>query len=349
MDTVRGPPVDRSPADITSRGWKEIATGIFHNVADHRLLVLGAGSAFYAILALSPTLAALVSLYGLFADAERVTDLLTGLSGVLPPNVIDVLRDQVQTVGHHARGTLGATLGVSLVLSLWSANRVAKALIDALNIVYGERERRGLVRLNLASLCLAASAVVMAVIALGGTVVLPLVLQSITLGRITEILLIVRWPFLLGVGTLALALLYYLAPDRERPRWRWVTSGSAAASVLGLVCSILFSWYATHVANFGRTYGSLGGIVALMLWLWLSIVVILLGAEIDAEMEEKVGERPSNEPGHAGLLAGTTRCDRGNLLTGTRSCWDRSCDTPSVDDPLCAISPSPLAARRSPR
>jgi membrane protein len=302
MDTVRGPSVDRSPADITSRGWKEIARGIFHNVADHRLLVLGAGSAFYTILALSPTLAALVSLYGLFADAERVTDFPAALSGLLPPNIIDVLRDQVQTVGHHARGTLGATLGISLALSLWSANRAAKALIDALNIVYGERERRGLVRLNLASLCVAASAVVMAVIALGGTVVLPLVLQSIALASVTETLLrIVRWPFLLAVGTLALALLYYLAPDRERPRWRWVSSGSAAASVLWLICSILFSWYATHVANFGRTYGSLGGIVALMLWLWLSIVVILLGAEIDAEMEEKVGERPSNEPGRAGL------------------------------------------------
>jgi membrane protein len=177
-------------------------------------------------------------------------------------------------------------------------------VIDALNIVYGERERRGLIRLNLASLCVAAGAILVAVATLGAMIVLPLILRSIAFGAATETLLrIVRWPLLLAIATFALALLYYLAPDRERPRWRWVSSGSAAASVLWLMGSILFSWYARNVANFGRTYGSLGGVVVLMLWFWLSTVVVLLGAEIDAEMEEQAGERPSNEPGRAGLPA----------------------------------------------
>src|ERR671927_66735 len=122
MESVRGPPGDRSPADITSRGWQQIGAAVFRNITEHRLPVLGAGSAFYAILALSPTLAAILALYGLFGDARRATHFLAGVSDVLPASVIDILRDQVHTLDQHARGTLGATLGFSLVLSLWSAN-----------------------------------------------------------------------------------------------------------------------------------------------------------------------------------------------------------------------------------
>ena len=302
METVRGRPGDRSPADITSRGWKDIAIAVWRNIAEHRILELGAGSAFYLVLALSPTLAAGVSLFGLFADSQHVTEFADQLSDVLPSGVLDILRSQLQTLVERARGELGATLGFSLVLSLWSANRATKALIDALNIIYGEREQRGFVRLNLASLALAVGALAFGLVAVGATVALPLALRSTAFGDATELLLrLGRWPLLLAISTLALALLYYFAPAREVPRWRWVTAGSGAASLLWLMSSILFSTYVMHFAHYDRTYGSLAGIVVLMLWLWLSSVVVLLGAEIDAEMEEHAGERPSNEPDQAGL------------------------------------------------
>src|ERR1044072_4143351 len=141
METIRGGPGERSPADFTARGWKEIATAVRHNITEHRILVLGAGSAFYAVLALSPTLAVGISLFGLSVDSQRVAEVLDQLTGVL-----DILRDQLQKLVEHSRGRLGATLAFSVTLSLWSANRATKALIDALNIVYGERERRGFVR-----------------------------------------------------------------------------------------------------------------------------------------------------------------------------------------------------------
>jgi membrane protein len=302
METIRGRPGERSPADFTARGWKEIATAVRHNITEHRILVLGAGSAFYAVLALSPTLAVGISLFGLSVDSQRVAELLDQLSDVLPTGVLDILRDQLQKLVEHSRGRLGATLAFSVTLSLWSANRATKALIDALNIVYGEMERRGFVRLNLVSLALTAGAFLFGLIAMTTTLVLPLILKSTDLGAARDILLrFGRWPLLLAISTLALALLYYFAPDREVPRWRWVTAGSGAASLLWLVSSILFSWYATHFANYDRTYGPLAGIVVLMLWFWLSSVVVLLGAEVDAEMEEHAGERPSNEPDRAGL------------------------------------------------
>ncbi|MBV8188684.1 MAG: YihY/virulence factor BrkB family protein [Alphaproteobacteria bacterium] len=293
---------DPTPAEAAARGWKDIGRAIYRNVSDHRILVLAAGSAFYAILSLSPTLAAAVSLYGLFADSRRIGALLDQLSGVLPGGMVDVVRDQLQRLIEHPRSTLGITLAVSLALSVWSANSGTKSLIDALNIVYGERERRGFIRLNLASLALTLGAIVLAVLAVAATVVVPLALAYVGFGGATDTLIAVgRWPLLLATITLALAVLYYFAPDREHPRWRWVTTGSVVASILWLVSSLLFSWYAANFAHYDKTYGSLAGIVALMVWLWLSTVVVLLGAELDAEMEEQAGERKSNDPREVGL------------------------------------------------
>jgi membrane protein len=308
METVRGRPGDRSPADITSRGWKEIAVAVWRNITEHRILELGAGSAFYLVLAISPTVAAGVSLFGLFADPGHVRDFVDQLTDVVPSGVLAILRSQLQTLVERAHGALGATLTFSMALSLWSANRATKALIDALNVIYGEREWRGFVRLNLASLALALGAMTFGFVAVAATVAVPLALRSTAFGEAPELLLrLGRWPLLLAISTLALALLYYLAPAREVPRWRWVTAGSAAASVLWLMSSLLFSAYVMHFAHYDRTYGSLAGIVVLMLWLWLSTVVVLLGAEIDAEMEEHAGERPSNRSDQAGLPTRTQK------------------------------------------
>ena len=302
MESVRGQRRDYGPANITARGWKDILKAIYHNVSEHRVLALGAGSAFYAILALSPTLAAGVSVYGLFANSKRIARLPAELASFLPGGVIDIIRDQLHRLTEHPRTTLGLTLAISLTLSLWSANRGTMAVIDALNIVYGEQERRGFVQLNLVSLAVTACAIVFALLAVAATVVLPLALTYVGFGAVTDnILAVARWPLLLAAVTVALALLYYFAPDREHPRWRWVTAGSAAASLLWLVSSVLFSWYAANFAHYDKTYGSLGGIVALLMWLWLSSVVVLLGAEIDAEMEEHAGERKSNDRARAGL------------------------------------------------
>src|SRR6266550_471599 len=175
-----------------------------------------------------------------------------------------------------------------LLASLWSANAGMKSLFDAFNLVYNEPEKRSFIWLNIISLTFTVSAIVFAFVAMGVLVVVPIVLNFIGLGGATEMVIkIARWPALLIVVTLALAFLYRYGPSREKPQWRWITWGSAGAAVSWLVVSILFSWYAENFGSYNETYGSLGAIIAFMFWIWLSIIVVLLGAELNAETEHQ--------------------------------------------------------------
>lgn len=267
--------------------WQFLKT-VPEKVRDHRVVAIAAGAAFYGMLALPPALAAGVALYGLFADATDIERLVGRLDGVLPSAVIDIVREQLQRlVTQQPRALSLAFLG-SLVMSLWSANRASKVVIDALNLVYGERERRGFLRLNATSLVLTIGALLFALLAVALTVVVPALTRSAALeGAVDLAVAAGRWAVLLLAVWLALALLYRFAPDRTHPRWRWTTAGSAIAAVLWLVSSVLFAWYAAHFGTYDRTYGSLSAIVVLMIWLWLGMVAVLLGAEVDAEMERR--------------------------------------------------------------
>lgn len=267
--------------------WQFLKT-VPEKVRDHRVVAIAAGAAFYGMLALPPALAAGVALYGLFADATDIERLVGRLDGVLPSAVIDIVREQLQRlVTQQPRALSLAFLG-SLVMSLWSANRASKVVIDALNLVYGERERRGFLRLNATSLVLTIGALLFALLAVALTVVVPALTRSAALqGAVDLAVAAGRWAVLLLAIWLALALLYRFAPDRTHPRWRWTTAGSAIAAVLWLVSSVLFAWYAAHFGTYDRTYGSLSAIVVLMIWLWLGMVAVLLGAEVDAKMERR--------------------------------------------------------------
>ena len=259
---------------------------IYDKVRDHRVVAIAAGAAFYGMLALPPALAAGVALYGLFADATDIERLVGRLDGVLPSAVIDIVREQLQRLVAQQPRTLSLAFLGSLAVSLWSANRASKVVIDALNLVYGERERRGFLRLNATSLVLTLGTLLFALLAVAMTVVVPAISRSIGLEGVVDLAVAAgRWAVLLAASWLALALLYHFAPDRPHPRWRWTTAGSAVAAVLWLVSSVLFAWYAARFGTYDRTYGSLSAIVVLMIWLWISMVAILLGAEVDAEME----------------------------------------------------------------
>ena len=163
-----------------------------------------------------------------------------------------------------------------------------KSLFDALNLVYNEPEKRGFIWLNLISLIFTMLTITFALLAMGAMVIVPIALNFVGLGGVTEMVIkIARWPALLIVITLALAILYRYGPSREKPQWRWITWGSAVAAVSWLLISILFSWYAENFGNYNKTYGSLGAIIAFMFWIWLSIIVVLLGAELNAETEHQ--------------------------------------------------------------
>lgn len=277
-----------SPSEIPARGWKDILLRVYSNISEHRVLALAAGMTYYSLLAIFPALAALVAIYGMFSDPTAIARHLDQLSGFLPGGAVDVARDQLTRVASKGGGTLGATFVIGLGISLWSANAAMKSLFDTLNIVYCEREKRGFLTLNAVSLSFTLAGIVFVLAALGAVVVIPVALNFIGLSNFADLMLrIARWPAMFVAVALALALIYRYGPSREAPRWRWITWGSAVAAVLWLAASALFSWYAASFGKFNETYGSLGAVIGFMTWLWISAIVILLGAELDAEMEHQ--------------------------------------------------------------
>lgn len=282
----------RTPSEIPARGWKDILLRVYKNISEDRILAIAAGVAFYVILAIFPALAALVAVYGLFADPNSISNVVDSLSSVLPSGVLDVVRGQLQNLASKPRGQLGVTFLVSVLVSLWSANSGIQAIFDALNIVYHEREKRGYLKLYAESLLFTVGAMMSGLIGVALIAVLPPALHHLGSsfgigGPVAQTIEIGRWPVMLIAVALAVAAVYRYGPSREKPRWRWVTWGSGAASVLWLGASMLFSWYASNFSSYNKTYGSLATVIIFMTWMWISFVVILLGAELDAEMEHQ--------------------------------------------------------------
>jgi len=275
-----------SPAEIPAKGWKDILWRVYGNIGEHRILALAAGMTYYSILAIFPAIAALVAIYGLFSDPGSIAKHLDDVSGFIPGGAVDVAREQLTRVATKGDRTLGFTFAIGLGISLWSANAAMKSLFDTLNIVYGEQEKRGFLKLNAMSLGFTAAGIAFVIAALGAVVVVPL--QYVGLSNAAKLLVrIGRWPALFVVLALSLACIYRFGPSRQAPRWTWITWGSAAATILWLAASALFSFYAANFGTFNQTYGSLGAVVGFMTWLWISAIVILLGAELNAEIEHQ--------------------------------------------------------------
>jgi membrane protein len=286
-----------TPLQIPAGGWWQIAKRVVAQFSAHRIMAVAAGIVFYTLLALFPAIAALVSLYGLFADASTISDNLTALSGVMPGGGMDIIKDQVARLTQDGGSKLGIGLVVGLGTALWSANQGVKALFDGLNIVYDEPEKRGFVKLTLTTLAVTAGALVFVVLALYAIVVLPVVLNFIGLSDTVETLLrLVRWPVLLAVVGLFLAVVYRYGPSRERARWQWVSVGGAFAAVVWLAASGAFSWYVSSFGSYNKTYGSLGAAVGFMTWIWISTIVVLVGAELNAEMEHQTAKDTTTGP-----------------------------------------------------
>jgi membrane protein len=210
---------------------------------------------------------------------------------------VEIIGEQINRVAAQGEATLGAALIIGLAISLWSANGGIKALIDALNIVYDETEKRSFFKLNALSLTFTIAFVGFLLVALGAMVVLPVVIDYLGLARIAETAMkILRWPILFVPVALGIACLYRYGPSRDKPKWRWVTWGSAFAALVWIAASMLFAWYAENFGSYNKTYGSLGAAIGLMTWIWLSTIVILMGAELDAEMEHQTARDSTAGP-----------------------------------------------------
>jgi membrane protein len=270
-----------TPWQIPWKGWKDIFWRTYQQTGENRLLAVAAGVVFYGLLAVFPAVTALVSLYGLFASPAAIGDDLSSAAGILPLGSIDILRDHIAQLTSGSSAKLGFGFGFGLAVALWSANAGMKAIMDALNVVYEEQEKRGFIKLTLVSLAFTLAAIGSALLAVGAVVVLPVALSYLGLPNVTDLLLrIARWPLLLILIITGLGLLYRYGPSRRQPRWQWISVGSVIAAVAWLVSSALLSWYLASFADYNATYGSLGDGIGLMMWMWISSIVILLGAQL---------------------------------------------------------------------
>jgi len=235
------------------------------------------------MLAVVPAITALVSVYGLFAKASTINEHLSFIAGVMPGTAYQLISDQITRIAGNNDGKLTFAFIFGLGLALWSANAGMKAIFDALNIVYDEDEKRGFIKLNAISLTFTLGAVLALLTAIGAVVALPLVLTYLGLEQQAGFLPLLRWPALLVLVMLGLALLYRFGPSRRDAEWRWLTPGSILASFAWLAISALFSLYLSRFTDYNATYGSLGAVIGLMMWIWLSVSVVLVGAELNAE------------------------------------------------------------------
>ncbi len=286
-----------SPTEIPARGWWDILKRTAQQVSEDRVLTEAAGITFYSLLALFPAIAAMVSIYGLFADPAAIAEHLDVLGTVVPGGGMQIIEEQVKRIASKGGAALGFGAIFGLLTALWSSNQAMKALVDALNVVYDEREERSFLYRTVLTLSFTVAGILFILLAMGSVVVLPIVLNFVGLADSTETLLsLARWPVLLVVVALFLACIYRFGPDRDRAQWRWVTWGSAVAAIGWAAVSGGFSYYVSNFGNYNETYGSLGAVIGFMTWIWISSTVVLVGAELDAEMERQTARDTTEGP-----------------------------------------------------
>ena len=269
--------------------WQTIRS-IKQQIDKDRVLAVSAGVTFYVVLAMIPALTALISLFGLVSAPQDVPGQLASLTSIMPKEAATLLTDQATRIAAKSSGALSLTALIAVIIAIWSANGGTKALIEALGIAYGVTETRGFVRLNLVSLGFTFGGLVFAIVLGGLVAALPLILQWLLRGETAEILILWgRWPIVIAILLAVLALLYRWAPDWPVIQRAWITPGAVVAAVGLIVTSSALGWYVGNFGSYDETYGSLAAVVVLMLWVWLSTIVVLIGAEINAELDLRNG------------------------------------------------------------
>ena len=274
------------PLDIPWAGWRRVIARAAKEVITDRVSLCAAGCAFYATLALFPAISMLVSIYGLAFDPSTVGDQLKVLQDLLPPSAFHLIADRVNMLVSKPAGTLTFSLLLSIMIALWSASTGTKSILGALNLAYEEREQRSFLRFQLTALGMTLGGILAAVMGLAALVLLPAFIgffgvstYGATIARVTSLGALVFFVLL------ALSLLYRFGPSRRAPSWHWVTPGSVVATLLWLIASVLFSFYVQHLASYDSTYGPLGAVVGVMMWFYVSALAVLVGAELNAELE----------------------------------------------------------------
>jgi membrane protein len=266
--------------------WRQVLGRVWGGIASDHLSIIAAGVAFFGILAIFPAIAALIALYGMVADPHQVAETLEAARPVLPGDVFDIIAGQVDAVVAAPQARLGIASIVSFGLVLWSARAGVSALMEGMNVVYGELDTRSIFVQYAISVVLTLAFIAIAIVALFAVVAIPAALNFTDIGLIGRILARVLPFAILGIAIVFIfGALYRYGPRRSPARKRWITVGAVLATLGWLLVSVALSAYFARFPDFNRTYGSLGAIAGLLLWLYASAFVVLLGAEVNAQLE----------------------------------------------------------------
>ena len=308
-DPDRPPPGSPSPAELPGihaekptqipwRGWKQILKRAWAEHKADNMPIIAGGVAFFGFLSIFPALIALVSLYGLVATPETVADQIESLSAQLPESAAALIGDQLNAIVANSSSALSITLIVSILAALWSASGGIGNLVTAVNIAYDEVEARNFVKLKLLSLGLTLGGIVFVIVTFGLVAIVPAIIEALPLGIVGTVLAnIATWVLLLAVFAGSLAVLYRVAPDRDAPRFSWVSLGAVIVTVIWAAVSVGFAVYVDNFGSYDKTYGAIAGVIVLMLWLYLTCYLVLLGAEINSEAEHQTAhDTTTGEP-----------------------------------------------------
>lgn len=286
-----------SPGDIPLRGWRQVIARTFREVSSDRISLIAAGCAFWATLALFPAISTLVSIYGIVFDPLTVEPQLQVIREFLPPAAFSLIADRIHSLVLHPTSTLGLTALLTTAITLWSAATGVKSLISALNMAYEEREKRSFLQFQLVGLAMTFCAIIGAALGLTLLVFMPVAISFVGLSAYAKTLVQAGSLALLVVFVAgALSLLYRYGPCRRAAKWKWVTPGSLLATGLWLIASVLFSYYVGHLSSYDATYGPLGAVAGVMVWFWVSVYVVMLGAELNAELELQTSRDTTGGP-----------------------------------------------------
>jgi membrane protein len=296
--------------EIPAAGWKDILWRTWTEVGSDHVLLVAAGVTFYGLLAMVPALTALVSIYGIFADPASLDRHMELLAGLVPREGLDLVREQLRRLTEQGPTRLGWTSAAALAVALWSANSGMKSMFEVMNVAYDEEEKRGYVRLTAVTLAFTLATIAAVLALIGLAVVLPPILQAVGFGALA------RWGARIGGLALVvlsmivgLAALYRWGPSRQAARWRWITPGAVLAILVILAASALFTWYLASFGSYNATYGSLGAVFGFMTWLWIAAIIVIVGAELNSEIEHQTRHDTTTGPPRPMGERGATMAD----------------------------------------
>lgn len=278
----------KTPEAIPVRGLRDVLWRVYSEVSHDRVSLIAAGVTFYLFLALFPAIAALVSLYGLLADRATMAEHIRELAILLPPGAFDIVADQIHALSQNPENSLNLSFLSGLAIAMWSAHSGTLALFDAMNVAYEEDEKRSFVWRNLVGLGFTFGAALTAIAMIGLVALLPVALSCVWLGEVPEhLMLLIRWPALLAITIFAVMALYRFGPSREPAKLRWMTWGAVLTTAAWVAMSIGFSLYLDRFADYQAAYGALGALIGALVWTWLSVTILIVGAELNAELEHQ--------------------------------------------------------------